>query len=820
MINRGSLSAIGPSLDGLEVLGNRNTITNNGSVRTSGHSASALHALGNSNILLNTGTLNTGTGGAAIGIFAEGAGNRATNQGTIVTGGGGAEGLSAYGDRNVLTNAGAIATFGPVGNGIRVHGNNNSILNTGNVTTSGVEGRGIKVDAGTGNVVVNRGTIDTSGNRAYGIWVASRAGETTTIINESSGIIRSRNDKFFKFDAGNESVRNFGTLSAPGGGAAADLGAGSDSFLIGASSRITGFVDASDGTDTFALGGSANASFDAALIGAGAQYRNFETYEKLGPSTWVVTGSNDGVMPWHVRQGSLLVTGVMGGADMNVYGGATLGGSGTVGSINARAGSTLTPGMNGIASLAVTGNVLIANGTVYKIDLDASLRSDRIVAEGSADVRGGTVQVNTLPGDYRPGSRWTILTARDGVTGQFLRATTTLAFFRPVLSKDGNNIYLGLLRIQRTLPDNRPTPAPFDSVTEDELSDVLDQTSGAPIVGANGTILVHDDLFRAAVLCRLRCSEGLPTFSTLNLVTAAYAADLPGRPVTTTRIPVPAPQTAQDWAIWAKAVGSWGSTDATATSHALERSTAGLVAGIDSGFGTPYRLGLAVGYFSTDLDVATLASGGTVESLHIGLYGSAAFGTLNLRGGVAYAHHDVDMTRDIRFTGFSGTNRSSSSTDSIQAFGELGYEILLSDRVVLEPFVGLAHVHVAGRGVVEEGSDLAVAGEVHSFDTTYSTLGARLIATMPTQAGTVTFKGLLGWRHAFGDIVPKATFSYAGDGRPFLVTGASIDKDSLVMEAGLNWEMRRNMTVNVSYSGAIGRRDQEHTVRAGLTVRF
>jgi outer membrane autotransporter protein len=227
-------------------------------------------------------------------------------------------------------------------------------------------------------------------------------------------------------------------------------------------------------------------------------------------------------------------------------------------------------------------------------------------------------------------------------------------------------------------------------------------------------------------------------------------------------------------------------------------------------------LGLAAGYFSTDLDFASAVSDGNVESLHLGAYGSAAFGAMNLRGGMAYAHHEVATT----YKAFSSTDRFSSSLDSFQAFGELGYAIQLGDRIVIEPFVGLAHVHVADNGVRMEGSDLTVTGKVHSFDTTYSTLGARLIATMPTEAGPVTFKGLVGWRHAFGDTLPKSTFFFAGDARPLVMTGAPIDQDSLVAEAGLNWEVSKNTTLSVSYTGTMGRLDQEHTVRGGISIRF
>ncbi|MFC4170633.1 autotransporter outer membrane beta-barrel domain-containing protein [Microvirga sp. GCM10011540] len=557
-------------------------------------------------------------------------------------------------------------------------------------------------------------------------------------------------------------------------------------------------------------------------IGPAAQYRHFENYEKVGASTWTTVGTNDAAMPWAVREGTLMVIGSMGGSDMTVFSGATLGGSGTVGSISARSGSTLTPGVGGIGILNVTGNVLIANGTIYRVDLDAGLQSDRIVANGTAEVQGGRVQVNALPGDYRPGSRWTILSAQGGVTGQFSSVTTNLAFFRPILTKDGNNIYLMLPQIRpSTMPADRPIIDPYLPVTEDELPRVLDLTSGEALVSATGVILSHDDLFRAAILCRLRCSMGgLPTFAALDGVQVDYMADMPAHRQAVAAPVAVAPARNTDWAVWGKAIGSWGTTDATATTAAVERTTGGVVFGVDGGLGTPYRFGLAAGYFSTGFDVAGLSSSGTVESLHIGAYGSASLGAFNLRGGVAYAHHEVDVHRAIAFTGFSGTTLSGSSTDSVQAFGEVGYAIPLSERLVIEPFAGLAHVHIDSRAIMEEGSAVAVMGEAHSFDTTYSTLGARLTATLPTSAGLLTFKGMLGWRHAFGDTVPEATFSYVSGSTPFLISGAPIDTDSLVAEAGLNWAVSEKVTLGVAYTGAIGAKNQEHTLRGSLSIRF
>ncbi|THF56505.1 autotransporter domain-containing protein [Pseudothauera rhizosphaerae] len=55
---------------------------------------------------------------------------------------------------------------------------------------------------------------------------------------------------------------------------------------------ITGNVAANGTNDTLRLGGTTNGSFDMSQVGAAAQYRGFEVFEKSGSSAWTLTGSN------------------------------------------------------------------------------------------------------------------------------------------------------------------------------------------------------------------------------------------------------------------------------------------------------------------------------------------------------------------------------------------------------------------------------------------------------------------------------------------------------------------------------------------------
>jgi outer membrane autotransporter protein len=76
------------------------------------------------------------------------------------------------------------------------------------------------------------------------------------------------------------------------------------------------------------------------------------------------------------------------------------------------------------------------------------------------------------------------------------------------------------------------------------------------------------------------------------------------------------------------------------------------------------------------------------------------------------------------------------------------------------------------------------------------------------------------WRHAFGDVDPAALLAFSGGASAFTVSGVPVDRDTLVAEAGLDWQIGKDMTLGVSYAGQVGRRAQEHAVKGNFTWRF
>ncbi|HGW3591342.1 TPA: S8 family serine peptidase, partial [Serratia marcescens] len=174
---------------------------------------------------------------------------------------------------------------------------------------------------------------------------------------------------------------------------------------------------------------------------------------KQGIGTLVLTGNNTYAGPTLVNQGRLAINGSVTSA-VSVQNGGIVGGSGTVGSLTARRGGTVAPG-NSIGTLNVAGNVSFEPGSRYAVEVGPNGQSDRIQSSGVATIGGGEVAVtlenssNLLTqSEVRSllGQQYNILTAQQGVSGQFDAVAPNYLFLGTGLSYQPNGVTLSVGR--------------------------------------------------------------------------------------------------------------------------------------------------------------------------------------------------------------------------------------------------------------------------------------------------------------------------------------------------------------------------------------
>jgi len=750
---------------------------------------------------------------------------------------------------NSSTLSGVIAD-GPAPPGVVEKTGGGSLLLTGANTYSG----GTLIDAGTLGV----GTNASLGSGA----VTISPGATLQAAASLSLANTVKLDGVANIDTQANALTLSGVISdGLGAGGFTKLGSGTltltaaNSFSGGITIAAGTLIGSSSSLGTGSIRDNAALIFDQAANGSfGAPITGTGSVTKQGAGLLDLTGASLYTGPTAVAAGTLVVDGSIAGSPVTVLSGGTLGGSGTVGTLSVPSGGTVAPGVvAAFATLNVSGNARFVPGSTFLVNVNPAGNSDRLAVTGTATLTGGVVRVLGAGGAYSTSTRYTLLTAAGGVAGTFgdLATTLNLAFLSPVLSYDADDVFLGfkvmaapvfpsvaLTRNQAWAAIGIQSLGPGNPVYDAVLGQTVagarqafDALSGEIHASAVTAAMEDSRLPREAILDRLDQPVEIAAFAAQTTMTGAYAADLPSA-----KGPALAPVTVHMYqprlfGLWGQGFGNWGNSSTDRNAASLSRTTGGFILGADAApsmLNGMFRLGIAGGYTNDQLDVRQRQSSGSLESIFGGLYGGASLGSIQLRLGAIYGANSTSTTRGTVFPGFNDAAGSSYGGSTAQAFAEAGYRIAVADfhlaglgfsRAGLEPFIGAAAVHLRQDGFAEAGGVAALFGFGRSYDLATTTLGLRAEASLAGPLPLIA-RALLGWRHAFGDVIPDTVMAFESGGQPFPIAGVRIDRDAILAEAGLDYAVSSSIKLGVSYSGQYGRRATDNAFKGHLEVGF
>ncbi|VVQ18225.1 autotransporter domain-containing protein [Pseudomonas fluorescens] len=606
-----------------------------------------------------------------------------------------------------------------------------------------------------------------------------------------------------------DNVINGGTISGSNG-LALDLGGGNDSLTLRNGSRFVGVVDGGSGYDRVVMDDAAGGSFGAS--------RNFEWLE-VKQGAWTLTGSGDFSDGGAVRNGATLINQGSIAGNLSVDAGGVYAGGGSVGNLNVN-GTLRTDTDLGRATIVRDLTMGSAATLAYGVNADGS--SAPVQVGGIANLNGATLAVNPGSGTYPWQSHYTVLQAAQ-VNGTFGKVSSDYAFLTPTLAYTPTQVDLTYTRndvafnefattgngsnaansLASTGKDNALYNALLNT-SQSSAGAAIEQLAGASNANLTSATLGASSQVGSSMLSAMQQMGGSP-----GLLVGLDQRDTPvlaanGVPTEARNLNDPNAR----GRLWLQGIGGYGKLDGEHGSGGLEQRTKGSVLGADWSLNPAWRLGVLGGYSKTDLDATGVD--GNVESWHAGVYALHQNGPISLRLGAAYSGHQGESKRTIAFNGFSDRPKGDYDADSQQAFAELGYA-MGSGRLSAEPFASLGYQRYHRDSYQEKGGAAALQVDSQTQDNFSSTFGLRLAHLSSLDNGmSVTPRLAAGWKHTYGDVGSSTRQAFVTGGTAFSVDGSSLDRDSLVLEAGLDVGVSARHTLGVGYSGEIGNNSRNH----------
>jgi outer membrane autotransporter protein len=265
---------------------------------------------------------------------------------------------------------------------------------------------------------------------------------------------------------------------------------------------------------------------------------------------------------------------------------------------------------------------------------------------------------------------------------------------------------------------------------------------------------------------------------------------------------------------WSRGYGAYGSWDGSSDSARLERRSKGLLVGIDRPLTGMWMAGALAGVSRSELQ-ADDGGDSDVDSYHLAAYATTRYYQLGFKLGAAYSWHELDSQRRSAGQRLRGDSQAAST----QLFGEASYPLDFRE-FTLEPFAGLAYVHLDADSLRETGGADALQLSGEQQDGAYLTLGWRLASAWRVRERRLVGRASLAARHGFLDDRATAQAWQPATGRSFELSGREFERDQLRLDLSLDYQLSEQLYLGLTYAGQYADDARDNQLGARFSLQF
>lgn len=641
------------------------------------------------------------------------------------------------------------------------------------------------------------------------------------------------------------------------------LGEGNDLVTVIKQGELFGLTDGGGGTNVLQL--------DIAKGGVIGQTSNFkDLYLKQGE--WSNEGAFNGASLVDAKarlantgqiEGAVHVLGIFDnrgtvGGPVFVANKGTFSGNGTVDALDVRGLMKVGPD---IGAPSVIHDLIFSKSATLAYGIDAENGSATITVGGTATLGQATLKVIAVSGESTEAGRHVVIKA-DKIDGKFGKTISELAFMTATPDYTTEN-QVGLVLARNKVPLEKATVNPngqkFLSVIPTPQSDgssppapggtsapVPSPAAGSQTTSPTSKLTGSPKIASAAPTPAARSTAIKPfpkpnaainALLGTNMATAADAIDQLGgydtadlgnatlssvAPISSGMLSAMArnnPMGKHDnGQVWVQVIGNSGSLAKEWGDFALKHSTKGLMLGTDWAVSSNWRLGVIGSKTQTRLDSYQFE--GALDSWLAGAYALRQDGPLALRLGAVYGSHDGSTQRNVAFNGFRDRLKGRYDATTQQVFGQVGYHLDVG-RFDIEPYFQVGYQRYQRDAYSEKGGDAALQYDSQTQEHYNSELGMRLARPFVFDQGMrLTPRLNLGWKHLYGEVRGRSSQRLLGAGATYTVEGIELDRDSLLLEAGLDLAVSPRQTLGLNYSGETGQDNRNGALMGQWRMMF
>jgi fibronectin-binding autotransporter adhesin len=252
--------------------------------------------------------------------------------------------------------------------------------------------------------------------------------------------------------------------------------------------------------------------------------------------------------------------------------------------------------------------------------------------------------------------------------------------------------------------------------------------------------------------------------------------------------------------------------------HFDNNTESGLV-GADYRITPHFLVGLTAGYAHTDATLDAAGSSATVDSYSPGIYASYAEKGWYANFIGDYVYNSYTQARNIPFLGDTASSSAGGNEGVVNLDG--GYDFHRG-ALTFGPLAGLQYTHLTVNGYSENGSAADLNVDQQQDDSLRSRLGGRVSYVFHDGGLSFIPHMDVSWQHEFMDQSRGITSQFNGfGGGSFDVSTSNPSRDSALVDAGVDTELNRTVTLFADYEVQAGQANYfGQSVQAGLKIGF